>query len=125
MQNGHKTKMILIPGNPGLIKFYDCFLDEVHRLQKREVEILGVSHANHFLSKKSSYVYDLEQQVEHKKQVLRREIKKEEQRGVVVDLVLVGHSIGCYMILEALKDATILNRVKHCILLFPTVERMK
>lgn len=67
LNNKHKTKIILIPGNPGLIKCYDSFLDEVHRLQHRTVDILGVSHANHFLSKKSSYIYTLDQQIQHKK----------------------------------------------------------
>uniref|UniRef100_A0A8C6P4K6 Lipid droplet-associated hydrolase n=1 Tax=Nothobranchius furzeri TaxID=105023 RepID=A0A8C6P4K6_NOTFU len=41
----------------------------------------------------------------------------------VVELVLVGHSIGCYMILEMLKRNPELKVLK-AILLFPTIERM-
>jgi ABC-type Mn2+/Zn2+ transport system ATPase subunit len=59
-------KIILIPGNPGLIKMYDSFLDILHKLQNREIEILGVSHANHFISKKCNRVYNLEEQIHQK-----------------------------------------------------------
>jgi len=38
-------------------------------------------------------------------------------------LILVGHSIGCYMILEMLKSLDA-KRVIKCFLLFPTIERM-
>lgn len=49
----------MIPGNPGLIKFYDTFLDELHRLYDRDIDILGISHANHFYSKKCNQIYTL------------------------------------------------------------------
>jgi len=45
-------------------------------------------------------------------------------------LILIGHSIGCYMILEMLSAGTKYslaqsgNKVKKCYLLFPTIERL-
>ena len=42
------------------------------------------------------------------------------------DVVFIGHSIGCYVILQLLDrlDAKLKSRVKKAVLLFPTVERM-
>lgn len=39
-------------------------------------------------------------------------------------LHLVGHSIGCWMILQLLKNEDFAKRVVKCYLLFPTIERM-
>ena len=43
------------------------------------------------------------------------------------EIILIGHSVGCYIILELLAQLGIIgikNRVKHAFLLFPTIERM-
>jgi pimeloyl-ACP methyl ester carboxylesterase len=42
------------------------------------------------------------------------------------DIILIGHSIGCYVIIELLEllDTQFKSRVKKNILLFPTIERM-
>jgi len=69
------AKIIMIPGNPGLIKFYDSFLDELHRLLNRKVEITGISHANHFISKKNRSVFNLDSQIDHKVSYMLKEIK--------------------------------------------------
>lgn len=37
---------------------------------------------------------------------------------------LIGHSIGAYLALELLKIPDISDRVQHCYMLFPTIERM-
>jgi len=89
----------MIPGNPGLIKFYDSFLDELHRLLNREVEITGISHANHFISKKNTSVFDLDSQIDHKISFMLKEIKQNPNQKYV----LIGHSIGCYMILKMIE----------------------
>lgn len=37
---------------------------------------------------------------------------------------LIGHSIGCWIILNMLKDNFIAKKVTKCYLLFPTIENM-
>ena len=71
----NSNRIILVPGNPGLVKFYDTFLDELHRLLNRKVDITGISHANHFISKKNHSVFNLDTQVDHKISYMLREIK--------------------------------------------------
>ena len=38
-----KTVIVLIPGNPGLIEFYEVFMEKLHELRK--LPIIGFSHA--------------------------------------------------------------------------------
>ena len=38
-----KTVIVLIPGNPGLIEFYEVFMEKLHELRK--LSIIGFSHA--------------------------------------------------------------------------------
>ncbi|XP_030645284.1 lipid droplet-associated hydrolase isoform X2 [Chanos chanos] len=62
-------------------------------------------------------VFGLNGQIEHKLAFLREHVPRDTQ------LVLVGHSIGCYIILEMMKRDPELKVVKS-VLLFPTIERM-
>ena len=61
--------------------------------------------------------YSLEDQVEHKLAFLERYARDRNS------LYLIGHSIGCYMLLQ-MRDKLAEDRVKRVILLFPTIERM-
>ncbi|XP_028927830.1 lipid droplet-associated hydrolase isoform X3 [Ornithorhynchus anatinus] len=62
-------------------------------------------------------VFGLNGQVEHKLAFLRNHVPKDRK------LILIGHSIGCYVILEMMKRAPHLQIVRS-LLLFPTIERM-
>ncbi|XP_068608126.1 lipid droplet-associated hydrolase, partial [Brachionichthys hirsutus] len=62
-------------------------------------------------------VFGLNGQIEHKLVFLREHVPME------TALILVGHSIGCYIILELMKRRPELKVVK-AVLLFPTIERM-
>ncbi|XP_070429301.1 lipid droplet-associated hydrolase isoform X2 [Equus przewalskii] len=62
-------------------------------------------------------IYGLCGQVEHKLAFLRTHVPKE------MKLVLIGHSIGCYISLQILKLAPELPIIRS-LLLFPTIERM-
>uniref|UniRef100_A0A9L0JP26 Lipid droplet-associated hydrolase n=1 Tax=Equus asinus TaxID=9793 RepID=A0A9L0JP26_EQUAS len=62
-------------------------------------------------------IYGLCGQVEHKLAFLRTHVPKE------MKLVLIGHSIGCYISLQILKLAPELPIIRS-LLLFPTIERI-
>uniref|UniRef100_A0A3Q4MFY6 Lipid droplet-associated hydrolase n=1 Tax=Neolamprologus brichardi TaxID=32507 RepID=A0A3Q4MFY6_NEOBR len=65
----------------------------------------------------SDDVFGLDGQVEHKLAFLRNHVPRE------TSLVLIGHSIGCYIILEMMKRNPE-RKVLKALLLFPTIERM-
>ncbi|KAM9156026.1 lipid droplet-associated hydrolase isoform 4-T4 [Pangshura tecta] len=62
-------------------------------------------------------VFGLHGQIEHKLDFLRKNVPKD------MKLVLIGHSIGCYITLEMMKRASEFQ-VLRSVLLFPTIERM-
>ncbi|XP_030303788.1 lipid droplet-associated hydrolase isoform X3 [Calypte anna] len=62
-------------------------------------------------------VFGLNGQVEHKLSFLKKNVSKD------IKLVLIAHSIGCYITLEMMKRASELQ-VLRSVLLFPTIERM-
>ncbi|KAM6458904.1 lipid droplet-associated hydrolase isoform 2-T3 [Liasis olivaceus] len=69
------------------------------------------------VSNETDDVFGLHGQVEHKLNFLRKNVPKD------VKLVLIGHSIGCYIALKIMKHAPELE-ILRTILLFPTIERM-
>ncbi|XP_055491367.1 lipid droplet-associated hydrolase isoform X4 [Leucoraja erinacea] len=88
--------------------------------------IWAISHAGHCIPPEDmemmedtelADVFGLNGQIEHKLDFLRKKVPKDTK------LVLIGHSIGCHMILEMMKQEPELQVLK-AILLFPTIERM-
>ncbi|XP_070776390.1 lipid droplet-associated hydrolase isoform X2 [Enoplosus armatus] len=88
--------------------------------------VWAVSHAGHCVPPDSmdmveeaeeGDVFGLDGQIEHKLAFLRKHVPRE------TSLVLVGHSIGCYIILEMMKRDPELKIMK-AVMLFPTIERM-
>ena len=61
--------------------------------------------------------YTLDDQVDHKINFISQYVP------VSVKLILVGHSIGCYIILKMLERLHA-TRVLKCVLLFPVIERL-
>ncbi|KAJ8287534.1 hypothetical protein COCON_G00001930 [Conger conger] len=120
---------LLIPGNPGLVGFYRTFMQTIHEAFGRRHPVWAVSHAGHCVPPDSMRttadcprmqiddVFGLNGQVEHKLAFLREHVPRDAK------LVLIGHSIGCYIILEMMKRDPELQVVKS-VLLFPTIERM-
>ncbi|XP_031758842.1 lipid droplet-associated hydrolase isoform X2 [Xenopus tropicalis] len=62
-------------------------------------------------------VFGLNGQIEHKLSFMKEHVPAD------IKLILIGHSIGCYIILEMMKRAADL-KVLQSIMLFPTIERM-
>ncbi|XP_074548941.1 lipid droplet-associated hydrolase [Halichoeres trimaculatus] len=129
LHSGNKVLFLIIPGNPGVVGFYKTFMQTIHSMFGYKHPVWAVSHAGHcappdsmdMIEDSSSAaegdVFGLNGQIEHKLAFLRKSVPRETR------LVLVGHSIGCYIILEMMKRDPELKVIK-AIMLFPTIERM-
>ncbi|UYV79338.1 C2orf43 [Cordylochernes scorpioides] len=118
--------IIFIPGNPGAIDYYEEFLKALYEGLQRAVPIWGISHAGHAMSppgyprpkiQGNEELYSLEGQVAHKVAFIQKYVPANRE------VILIGHSIGCYVVLEILRRLPGLQ-VPRAVLLFPTVERM-
>lgn len=117
--------IICITGNPGVTDFYIEFASELHRSLGLPVCVIG--HAGHeYLADKSSnhlkgqeHLFDLEGQVKHKADMICNHIDKRSK------LHFIGHSIGCWIILELFdKHCDLIQRTSSVNFLFPTVQKM-
>ncbi|KAK2825861.1 hypothetical protein Q5P01_020075 [Channa striata] len=129
LQSGHRVLFLIIPGNPGVVGFYTTFMQTLHSMFGYRYPVWAVSHAGHCAPPDSmdmvedaslaaeNDVFGLDGQIEHKLTFLRKHVPRE------TSLVLVGHSIGCYIILEMMKRDPELKILK-AVMLFPTIERM-
>lgn len=108
------------------------FVKALYSSVNKRFPVWVISHAGHALAPKDKKIlttsddpnaqevkdiYGLCGQVEHKLAFLRTHVPKE------MKLVLIGHSIGCYISLQILKLAPELPIIRS-LLLFPTIERM-
>lgn len=129
LHSGHKVLFLLIPGNPGVVGFYRTFMQTLHSMFGYRHPVWAVSHAGHCVPPDpmdmvddtslaaERDVFGINGQIEHKLAFLRRYVPRE------TSLVLVGHSIGCYIILDMMKRDPELKVLK-AVMLFPTIERM-
>ena len=116
-------------GNPGLIDYYETFGSYLHDLCK--LPVYGVSHTGHLNTNNTTHKKNwqknanLDQQVDDKIKYIENNILKSNSKNI--DIILIGHSIGCYIILKMLKTIKQRNlniNVKKSVLIFPTIERM-
>ena len=128
----------LITGNPGLIGYYDTFLKTLHDLLSSSVRssspdifhVYGQSLAG-FEDEPSSEPmptspYSLEYQIQRSQKSLEElRIESGPRKGQQFDsIILIGHSVGSYMLLEIiqrLKMSSSPLKIKSGFLLFPTV----
>ena len=133
---------VIIPGSPGMGHFYIPFACKLFELGEGKLDVSVVSHAGHspgfyknledtslekikeanknYLSEESKTVtdwYNLQDQVAHKMAFL------EEAASNRDSIILIGHSIGCWMILQMLQMLPT-SKVSNVFLLFPTIEKM-
>jgi predicted alpha/beta hydrolase family esterase len=97
-----------------------------------KLPVIGVSHTGHLNTcnthhKQAWYKNAiLDQQVDDKIKYIENKLLKSNSKKI--DIILIGHSIGCYIILKMLskiKERNLNINVKKSILIFPTIERMK
>lgn len=121
--------LLVIPGSPGMAHFYIPFATRLFDLGSGAYDVAIVSHAGHSpgftrpsdpdrdSSEAGKDWYSLENQIAHKLAYIKEQAREKES------LYLVGHSIGCYMILQLLRELAP-TLVKKAIFLFPTIEKM-
>ena len=110
-----------LPGNPGVIQYYQPFLSRLHNLlsnssttESSRFYICGYSYKGFEStqvgkSKPPRYPLSLEQQIGTQEQLLYGHIKshRESHRnhtGENPKVILMGHSVGCYMLLELIQQ---------------------
>ena len=97
--------VVVFPGNPGSALFYSGYMKHVHRVfhaSGRSVRLRCVSHLGHARHVYGSGRWSLADQVDHKRRYLERELAEVDSDK----LLIVGHSIGGYMAIEAVKRCT-------------------
>jgi pimeloyl-ACP methyl ester carboxylesterase len=109
--------IVIIPGNPGLGAFYIPFAHELYNLSNENISILIISQAGHSPPLKKCFT--LNEQIKHKLDVIEKFLPINKNHR----LILIGHSIGAYMVLKMLEKLQ--NRFDRAFCLFPTIERMK
>ncbi|CAG7709984.1 unnamed protein product [Allacma fusca] len=126
--------ILVVPGNPGLIEYYRDFMSELYLLLRnhfpsKKISVLGISHGGHQIEgieapfpsvSENPQLYDLYGQIKAKEELIRSLLE-------TTKIILIGHSIGCKMLLEVLKTLPeeLQARVVKSYMLFPTVERMR
>lgn len=91
----------MLTGNPGEIEYYTDYLSKLY--SEMNIPTIGISHAGHnripaghSRPQMSSQLFGLEAQIDHKARFIRDHIEPSTR------IILVGHSIGCYILLELL-----------------------
>ncbi len=111
-----------------MIDYYESFAIHLHDLTC--LPVVGLSHTGHLNTDNSTHnktwkSADLDQQVDDKIKYIEKKLLKSDSKRL--DIVLIGHSIGCYVILKMLaviKERNLNVNIKKSILIFPTIERM-
>lgn len=107
-----------MPGNPGLIKYYQPFLFRLYTLlssssttECSRFHICGHSHRGFETAQDGNkselprHPLGLEQQIKDQEKRLYDHIKSHRDRtGNTPKVILMGHSVGCYMLLELIRQ---------------------
>lgn len=113
--------IIFIPGNPGIIEFYDVFLLKLHQLTGCRVPVIGIAQAGHSPAWEYAEVdtvgefFTVAEQILHKIEFIQNELPPKTK------LLLIGHSV----VLKMLENHAISQRLIHAINLFPAIEDLK
>lgn len=92
-----QTNVILISGNPGVIEFYDSFLDALHlRYKERGLAIIAHGMLGHAPQLTTPKLTGLLHQVESLIQLL----KKIKQEWSKVRVVAISHSVGAWVVMQ-------------------------
>ncbi|XP_029451855.1 lipid droplet-associated hydrolase isoform X2 [Rhinatrema bivittatum] len=112
---------LIVPGNPGIVGYYRTFMQALYFGLNQQYPVWAISHAGHCVPPRSMSmtedtdvkeiedIFGLNGQIEHKLYFLKKNVPKD------MKLVLIGHSIGCYIILELMKRAPELQDTVICL----------
>ncbi|CAI9097636.1 OLC1v1034109C2 [Oldenlandia corymbosa var. corymbosa] len=105
--------VLFIPGNPGVVSFYTCFLESLYELLGGNATVTAISHVSHTQKNwERGRLFSLQEQIDHKMTFMEQELGDNE-----VPIVLVGHSIGAHICLEMFKRSP--EKVRYCVCLYP------
>ena len=143
IQSPRVLHIFFIAGNPGTLHFYVSFLQKLfERIVNSEcfesydiLQCHGVGHANHHLDRPSydssttagdAESFNLEFQILHKlafiSSVLDFSLGDVRYDQSNCDIMLIGHSIGAYILIDALQRSELLTfQTKHIVLLMPFI----
>ena len=114
--NGNSQDYLIyfLPGNPGLIQYYQPFLLKLYTLlstcsttESARFHICGHSHSGFETAHhgKRFEPLGLGQQIKDQEQLLYNHIESHRNRyGQNPKVILMGHSVGCYMLLELIQQ---------------------
>ncbi|OMJ25589.1 UPF0554 protein C2orf43-like protein [Smittium culicis] len=124
-----KYVMLMIPGNPGAISFYREFLNDLHRKNEDQLEIIGVSLQGHSIYEDElgqqvvpSEVVSLNAQIERIKLLYTNIVQQYSKVGQIQEkpkFIICGHSVGSYICEQVFKENK--SSVYRVMYLFPTV----
>lgn len=105
--------VVFIPGNPGVVSFYQEFVERVYEMLQGRASITAIGHIGHTMKNwEHGKLFSLQDQIDHKVDFIKQEIQTTD-----IPLLLVGHSIGSYISLEVFRRTA--EQVKYCIGLYP------
>ena len=114
--------IVIIPGNPGLARFYEDFANHLHE---------NIPNANTFIfsnlgavsggPKQSKFFQNKEKfllfgQIQHKRRLIEKMIDPD------LEIIMVSHSIGSFMMLHLMENRPMITRAFG---LMPTIENME
>uniref|UniRef100_M4BEM6 Lipid droplet-associated serine hydrolase n=1 Tax=Hyaloperonospora arabidopsidis (strain Emoy2) TaxID=559515 RepID=M4BEM6_HYAAE len=115
----HKTLVLVIPGNPGVSFYYLPLMQELIRKHGRRHEVRCLSHVGHFMPHKNKeQAFTLQEQLEYKAAYLQQRLRDEP----TLQLVLIGHSIGSYFLLDMAKRFR--QHIAKLVFMQPTIMHM-
>jgi pimeloyl-ACP methyl ester carboxylesterase len=141
-QNGDQEYLVyLMPGNPAVIAYYDLFMSRLAtRLnaasQSKRYFVYGCSLPGFDIYRREFLVdrklpCGLVEQIENIEALIEKALENHVERSDTLErkpkVVLVGHSIGCYIMLEILRRRKAKDGPLHGVdivggvLLFPTI----
>jgi pimeloyl-ACP methyl ester carboxylesterase len=95
-----ELNVLIIPGNPGVVSFYEDFVKYLWHFLDGKASITVICHLGHTLDKsKELQLFTLSDQIEHKINFL----EQQKDSDNTTPWVLIGHSIGTHIALETFR----------------------
>uniref|UniRef100_A0A0D6QZ95 Lipid droplet-associated hydrolase n=1 Tax=Araucaria cunninghamii TaxID=56994 RepID=A0A0D6QZ95_ARACU len=105
--------VLFIPGNPGIVSFYQGYLERVYELLDRKASITAIGHIAHTSKDwEDGRLFSLKEQINHKVEFIKEELLPQD-----IPILLAGHSIGAYISLEIFKFLP--EKVSYMIGMYP------
>lgn len=106
-------QIVFIPGNPGVISFYQTFIEALSEHFNGRATITAIGHlAQTEKDLDSGKLFSLQDQIDHKVQFIESHYS-----DTKLPLVLVGHSIGAYISTCIFKESP--EKVQYVVGLYP------